>query len=1147
VEFLILGPLEVRDGYRVVPLGGAKPRAALAILLLNANQVVSRDRLIDGLWGDEPPASASHTLNTYVSRLRHAMAANGEASRMLSRTPGYVLTVREGELDLGRFQALLEGGRGALGGGEFGRAALMLREALALFRGPPLDDLTYAPFAQAEIGRLEELRLGALEDRIEADLALGRHVDLAGELADLVARHPFRERLCGQLMMALYRCGRQADALAAYQRTRKRLADELGVDPGSSLRLLEGRILRQDSDLELSSVPVPVRGPHTVQMPDLQASAVAVIESPPSPAGVATGGTSPLPVEGGRSRLLSGRRARIGKVAALPLVLIAALVATLIPAMLRGGTPASGVNLLDAKTGRVVAHFAVDAPAEITYADGVFWVLNLTPMSFVGIDARSHRVVARFASPVEDVGYFAADGNDLWVTSNGGPTLARVDIPSGRVVSLIPLSETDTTRTAPVAVGAGSVWVGRPDVGEVLRIDRQTGAIQHRFSHLPTVWGFALGDGKLWVRLDGPPGGLTWIDPRTNEVGPTVGNLGRGPFVEAGGGFVWTANESGGTVFKLAPSGQVVATYRTGEGARKVSFSNGVVWVANQDAGTVTRIDAVTGEQRTYPMGHPVQTVAAGADLVAVAVGTGRTYEDVFAGLKGNVARFLLPGYLTDPSDPALADIRSNPWMAQVERATCAMLLNYPDAGGPGGARLRPEIAAAMPQVSADGLTYTFTVRPGFRFSPPSNQPVAAEAVRYSIERALSPKLGTNAPGPEVVGDIAGEQAFREGSAQHISGLRAAGDHVTLTLTRPSADFLERLALPFFCTVPTGTLAVPRGLLPSELATAGPYYMDPRRVNGEYFILRRNPNYAGSRPHFFDAFAFREGVDPGQSVDRVKQGTWDHVSQDDPLFLPGGAVEHRWGPDGTDRTRGGLEYVGSPLPVVHYLAFNASRPLFSDSRLRQAVAWALDRDGLAAIRGEAAADELVPPTVRGYEDRFLFSGGEPDVGTARALVRNAGGAAVMAVQSECEPCKQVARAVVAQLAPAGIAVHIKEMDDTSAAALAGAPVDLVELATMLPYPDGASFLTAVLGGDVPLAWLPPTVAQRVARVTAMAGPGRDAAAAALAEEIGWDVVPVTAFGYETMGELFSARIGCRLSQQIGSGVDLAALCLGGGR
>jgi len=240
MDYRILGRLEVYDGGREVALGGEKPRALLAILLLHRNESVSADRLIDELWGESPPASATRTLQAYVSRLRKALNGNGAASAaagsVVTQGHGYVLRVGPGELDLERFSELAERGRVALAAGEPGGAVELLREALALWRGPPLADFAYEPFAQAAIAQLEERRLAAMEERVEADLALGRSRELVGELRDLVARHPLRERLRGQLMLALYRSGRQAEALEVYQEFRRRLSEELGSSParGSS-------------------------------------------------------------------------------------------------------------------------------------------------------------------------------------------------------------------------------------------------------------------------------------------------------------------------------------------------------------------------------------------------------------------------------------------------------------------------------------------------------------------------------------------------------------------------------------------------------------------------------------------------------------------------------------------------------------------------------------------------------------------------------------------------------------------------------------------------------------------------------------------------------------------------------------------------
>lgn len=237
MEFRILGPLEVVDRGRRLPLGGSKQRALLAVLLLQANQVVSYDRLLDALWGARSPATARAAVQVYVSQLRKLLGP----ARILTRPAGYLLRVEPEELDLARAEQLMHGD----GEDRAGR----LRRALTLWRGPALVDFHHEPFAQAEIARLEELRLAAVEERIEDDLALGRHRELIGELEALVCQHPLRERLRAQLMLALYRCGRQAEALALCSETRRLLVEDLGVDLGPELQLLERRILNQDPAL----------------------------------------------------------------------------------------------------------------------------------------------------------------------------------------------------------------------------------------------------------------------------------------------------------------------------------------------------------------------------------------------------------------------------------------------------------------------------------------------------------------------------------------------------------------------------------------------------------------------------------------------------------------------------------------------------------------------------------------------------------------------------------------------------------------------------------------------------------------------------------------------------------------------------------
>jgi len=250
VEFRILGSVEVVDDGLVRDLGGLRERTLLARLLLSAGQVVSAERLAEDLWAGQPPAHWTATLRVYVSRLRRALGGGGGSAAVTTQPPGYRITLGESELDADRFARLVAAARDDLAAGRPEAAAAGLREALGLWRGPALFDVADFAFAQGDVARLEEARLAAIEDRVEADLACGRHAGLVSELDGLVAAHPLRERLCGQRMLALYRSGRQADALAAYQDVRARLADELGIDPNPALQRLHQAILRQNHELD---------------------------------------------------------------------------------------------------------------------------------------------------------------------------------------------------------------------------------------------------------------------------------------------------------------------------------------------------------------------------------------------------------------------------------------------------------------------------------------------------------------------------------------------------------------------------------------------------------------------------------------------------------------------------------------------------------------------------------------------------------------------------------------------------------------------------------------------------------------------------------------------------------------------------------
>jgi predicted ATPase/DNA-binding SARP family transcriptional activator len=263
MEFRILGPVEVWEGDRSLSLGGTKQRALLAILLTHVNHVIGTDRLIDLIWPDDAPDTANHSLQVYVSQLRKVLEPGHRAgapySFLISQPPGYMIRIKTDDLDLGRFQRLIDEGKQFMSEGTHDIAVAKFREALSLWRGPALADFADEPFAVTEIARLAELRLRALEDRIDADLALARHSDLVGELEALVAENPLRERLRGQLMLALYRSGRQGEASTVFQQTRELLVDQLGMEPGGDLQLLLKRILNQDRSLDVKSPALTIR------------------------------------------------------------------------------------------------------------------------------------------------------------------------------------------------------------------------------------------------------------------------------------------------------------------------------------------------------------------------------------------------------------------------------------------------------------------------------------------------------------------------------------------------------------------------------------------------------------------------------------------------------------------------------------------------------------------------------------------------------------------------------------------------------------------------------------------------------------------------------------------------------------------------
>jgi DNA-binding SARP family transcriptional activator len=601
MDFRLLGPLEVVDDGRSIAVGHGKRRSLLALLLLHPNEVITAERLIDALWGEAPPATAAKSLHVYVSQLRRELghdAASANGGVLVTSGNGYAARVGSEDIDTQRFERALADGLRARGGGDARRASAKLNEAIAMWRGPALADLAYEPFAQQEIARLEELRLVAVEGRIDADLDLGCQAELVGELEALVREHPLRERLRAQLMLALYRCGRQAEALDVYRDARTLLVSELGLEPGPELRELEAKIL--DHSPELAP---PGRGPPRPRSPSRAPPAKRAL---PLRLIVLVCGAVLL---GAATLAVLSERADEGGAARLPALDLAPnAIAAIDPAT---GTPRLGLPLpgrptdlaaadgmvwagsvdsaaltgVDAGTGKITRTVPLRMqPAAVAAAEDAVWVADgsrgVLARVEPGYDRLSQFRFRRGRSAGADGTSIAADAEGVWVT-DGSPSLRAVD-PATRGVTTIradrPLDD--------VAIGAGAVWAISSRTASVLRVDARSRAVTDRIpiaragDEAPFPVAVAAAADAIWV-LNENTASVTRIDPRTRGIDATISiGIDRVPnAIAATEGAAWVANEDG-TLSRIAAGGDSATTDWVGESLREVAVDGDRVWVA---------------------------------------------------------------------------------------------------------------------------------------------------------------------------------------------------------------------------------------------------------------------------------------------------------------------------------------------------------------------------------------------------------------------------------------------------------------------------------------------------------------------------------------------------------------------------------------
>ena len=793
MEFRLLGPLEVWEDGRPLALGGTKQRALLAILLLRANEVVSRDLLIDELWGERPPASAAHSLEAHVSRLRKTLHADRAGEPILvTRPPGYMLRVGFEELDLHRFERLLEEGRRALATHAPEPARQKLSEALSLWRGSPLGDLAFEPFAQVEVERLEELRLAALEERIEAELALAQNEALVPELQALIVQHPLRERLRGQLMVALYRSGRQAEALQVYREARGYFVEEIGLEPGPSLKTIEQAILRQEAVLDV---------------PQRDASGVAVVVSP-SPPPSRSLDAMPIPATEAQSR----RRQQLLGVAAAALAITAAVA---IPLAVHGSgdrlarVQENALGELSTPSGELDASVSLPvAPTRIAWGLDSLWVTQFDDHSVARVDPRDRTV--RQTIPVgSGPSGLAAGAGAVWVANSLDGTVSRIDPATNRVVQLIRVGG----RPSEVVFGNGSVWVASSGTQTVSELNATSGRVRRRIELGADPSGLAVGPGALWV-TSADARTLWRIDLGTGTVSDTI-SVGGGPTgVAVSPGSVWIANSLDGTVARIDPArDSVLATIPVGDGPDAIAAAAGKVWVGNEFGRSLSRIDPRKGiVDRTIAVGGrpSALTTAAGALWFAV-----RAFAPSH---RGGSLVLLNPAPAFDSLDPAFSQ---NQQPVALLGMTNDGLVSFKHVGGSDGVQVVPDLALSLPTPAGGGTEYRFRLRSGIRYS--TGRPVRPEDVRYTFERLFKVRSAATA----LYGAILGADVC---ARRPVSCDLSQGSWPTRTRTPPPSTLCGRI--PISCT----SSRCPRPIS----------YRLERRIDASTHGRLRRPGHTGS-------------------------------------------------------------------------------------------------------------------------------------------------------------------------------------------------------------------------------------------------------------------------------------------------------------
>jgi tRNA A-37 threonylcarbamoyl transferase component Bud32 len=798
------------------------------------------------------------------------------------------------------------------------------------------------------------------------------------------------------------------------------------------------------------------------------------------------------------------------------------------------------LNLIDARTQRVVGRVGSSAAGfangvgSIAFSKTAAWVTTVN-QTLVRVSLRTRRVTRIDHLPWPPGGVAAA-GDSVWVVQDAGQGVIRLNARTGTIVGRFEIrGDPSGTNADGVVYADGSLWLSRGN--SVVRADPRTGRVVHRYAAPSRYLLFA--DGAIWA---GDPGsGRVWkIDPATNQIVQHQKLHGWLSDLAVGGGSVWAPILPDGVVFKLSEDDLgIQTTLPTGGDPERASFGSGHLWVANTTPKTVSLLDDLSGARQQLRSRARPTTASYHAGLVWTAAAAAPT---PLPPIKGEELRISTP---TDTAvDPDPMGGRGS--VRQLMYATCANLLYYPDSAGPEGTRLRPEIAAATPTVSPDGRTYTFLIRRGYRFSPPSGEAVTAETFRHTLERSLSPKNAYSA-GPQLASDIEGVTAYRAGKASHISGVRVQGNVLAITLMKPAGDFLTRLSMFAFCPVPLSVPVHHKGFTDKPIPSAGPYYISS--IQGDRAVLERNPYYPGQRPHRAERIVYTNDIPTPKAVALADAGAVDLLPQDfdntTPLFGPGALLDQRKGPGSAAAHAGSQQYYPYDAPLIDTIVFNTTRTLFRDVRLRQAVNYALDRRALAAAYADAPSDQIVPPAVPGFRSGHVYPIQAPDFATARRLAEGRRKHAVISICGDPRLAK-LAAIVRSNLARIGMTTGVIESQQCPGR-YERADLLFVTIGANDLELDPGQFVDQALDSSVygsplgPGPWRAEGFRREVERARALRGDARVSAFQRIQSQL-MRMAPLAVFGSFVWGEYLSPKVGCRVSQAEFGFVDLGELC-----